>query len=132
MELKWLESQTLLRSLRTRKVLSFSSLRFSTLLFASSFLFFSIFLLPFFYLTWFVAAYRRDLRREEYGDERIPEMRKFLLSISPSTNAHKYVNPNTSPLLLYSFLFFLFKYNLCFFLISNISDLRDRCMCRKA
>eukprot|EP00026_Physarum_polycephalum_P004480 Phypoly_transcript_04501.p1 GENE.Phypoly_transcript_04501~~Phypoly_transcript_04501.p1 ORF type:complete len:638 (+),score=74.01 Phypoly_transcript_04501:124-2037(+) len=38
-------------------------------------------------------AYRRDLRREEYGDERIPEMRKFLLEISPSTNAHKLTKP---------------------------------------
>lgn len=28
-------------------------------------------------------AYRRDLRRVEYGDERDPEMRKFLESISP-------------------------------------------------
>ena len=28
-------------------------------------------------------AYRRDLRRAEYGDERVPEMRKFLESISP-------------------------------------------------
>ena len=28
-------------------------------------------------------SYRRDLRRAEYGDERIPEMRKFLETISP-------------------------------------------------
>ena len=28
-------------------------------------------------------AYRRDLRRAEYGDERIPEMRSFLEKISP-------------------------------------------------
>jgi len=34
-------------------------------------------------------AYRRDIRRVEYGDERIPEMRKFLHKISPTTNAHK-------------------------------------------
>ena len=33
------------------------------------------------------ADYRRDLRRAEYGDERIPEMREFLESISPLTNA---------------------------------------------
>ncbi len=31
--------------------------------------------------------YRRDLRRVEYGDERDPKMREFLLSISPLTNA---------------------------------------------
>ncbi len=31
--------------------------------------------------------YRRDLRRSEYGDERDPEMRAFLQSISPLTNA---------------------------------------------
>lgn len=30
--------------------------------------------------------YRRDLRRAEYGDERVPEMRAFLQSISPLTN----------------------------------------------
>ncbi|HEY4491105.1 MAG TPA: prolyl oligopeptidase family serine peptidase, partial [Acidobacteriota bacterium] len=33
--------------------------------------------------------YRRDLRRVEYGDERDPAMRKFLESISPTTNAGK-------------------------------------------
>jgi dipeptidyl aminopeptidase/acylaminoacyl peptidase len=38
-------------------------------------------------------AYRRDLRRVEYGDERIPEMREFLQSISPLTNAGKIVDP---------------------------------------
>jgi dipeptidyl aminopeptidase/acylaminoacyl peptidase len=32
-------------------------------------------------------SYRRDLRRAEYGDERDPEMRKFLTNISPLTNA---------------------------------------------
>lgn len=34
-------------------------------------------------------AYRRDLRRVEYGDERDPKMRAFLESISPTTNAHR-------------------------------------------
>ena len=34
-------------------------------------------------------TYRRDLRRSEYGDERDPEMRKFLESISPLTHAEK-------------------------------------------
>ncbi len=34
-------------------------------------------------------AYRRDLRRVEYGDERDPKMREFLISISPTTNAGK-------------------------------------------
>jgi len=33
--------------------------------------------------------YRRDLRRVEYGDERDPKMREFLLRISPLTNADK-------------------------------------------
>ncbi len=37
--------------------------------------------------------YRRDLRRVEYGDERDPEMRKFLTEISPLTNAHKITKP---------------------------------------
>lgn len=37
--------------------------------------------------------YRRDLRRVEYGDERDPEMREFLLKISPTTNAHKITKP---------------------------------------
>jgi len=32
-------------------------------------------------------SYRRDLRRAEYGDERHPEMRRFLTKISPLTNA---------------------------------------------
>lgn len=32
-------------------------------------------------------AYRRDLRRAEYGDERDPEMREFLERISPLNNA---------------------------------------------
>jgi len=34
-------------------------------------------------------GYRRDLRRVEYGDERIPEMRAFLESISPLNNVDK-------------------------------------------
>ena len=33
--------------------------------------------------------YRRDLRRVEYGDERDPEMRAFLESISPNNNIEK-------------------------------------------
>jgi dipeptidyl aminopeptidase/acylaminoacyl peptidase len=33
--------------------------------------------------------YRRDLRRVEYGDERIPEMRAHLQAISPSNNVDK-------------------------------------------
>ncbi len=37
--------------------------------------------------------YRRDLRRVEYGDERDPEMRTFLESISPTTNAGKISKP---------------------------------------
>ena len=34
-------------------------------------------------------AYRRDLRRSEYGDERDPEMRKVFERINPTANAHK-------------------------------------------
>jgi dipeptidyl aminopeptidase/acylaminoacyl peptidase len=37
--------------------------------------------------------YRRDLRRVEYGDERDPKMREFLLRISPVNNADKIRNP---------------------------------------
>jgi dipeptidyl aminopeptidase/acylaminoacyl peptidase len=37
--------------------------------------------------------YRRDLRRVEYGDERDPKMREFLMKISPTTNAHKITKP---------------------------------------
>src|SRR5690606_22439991 len=37
--------------------------------------------------------YRRDLRRVEYGDERDPAMREFLIQISPTTNAHKINKP---------------------------------------
>jgi dipeptidyl aminopeptidase/acylaminoacyl peptidase len=33
--------------------------------------------------------YRRDLRRVEYGDERIPEMNAHLQAISPSNNVDK-------------------------------------------
>jgi dipeptidyl aminopeptidase/acylaminoacyl peptidase len=39
------------------------------------------------------SEYRRDLRRSEYGDERDPEMRAFLESISPTTNADRIVKP---------------------------------------
>jgi dipeptidyl aminopeptidase/acylaminoacyl peptidase len=38
-------------------------------------------------------SYRRDLRRAEYGDERDPEMRAFLESIAPLTNADKIGKP---------------------------------------
>ena len=38
-------------------------------------------------------SYRRDLRRVEYGDEREPEMRKFLEAISPLNNAQKIKKP---------------------------------------
>ena len=34
-------------------------------------------------------SYRRDLRRQEYGDERDPDMRAFLERISPSSNAER-------------------------------------------
>jgi dipeptidyl aminopeptidase/acylaminoacyl peptidase len=37
--------------------------------------------------------YRRDLRRVEYGDERVPAMREFLERISPLHNADKIVAP---------------------------------------
>lgn len=39
------------------------------------------------------AEYRRDLRRVEYGDERDPQMREFLLRISPTTNVAKLNKP---------------------------------------
>ncbi len=39
------------------------------------------------------AEYRRDLRRPEYGDERIPEMRAFLESIAPLNHADKISKP---------------------------------------
>jgi dipeptidyl aminopeptidase/acylaminoacyl peptidase len=39
------------------------------------------------------SGYRRDLRRVEYGDERDPEMRKFLNRIAPMTNVDKIRKP---------------------------------------
>jgi dipeptidyl aminopeptidase/acylaminoacyl peptidase len=39
------------------------------------------------------SAYRRDLRRVEYGDERDPKMREFLNHIAPLNNADKIVKP---------------------------------------
>ncbi|KIY51562.1 alpha/beta-hydrolase [Fistulina hepatica ATCC 64428] len=39
------------------------------------------------------APSRRDMRRAEYGDERIPEIREFLEHISPVNNAHKITIP---------------------------------------
>jgi dipeptidyl aminopeptidase/acylaminoacyl peptidase len=39
------------------------------------------------------SEYRRDLRRVEYGDERDPKMREFLMKISPMTNAAKITKP---------------------------------------
>jgi dipeptidyl aminopeptidase/acylaminoacyl peptidase len=38
-------------------------------------------------------AYRRDLRRVEYGDERDPKMRAFLEKISPLASASKITKP---------------------------------------
>jgi dipeptidyl aminopeptidase/acylaminoacyl peptidase len=38
-------------------------------------------------------AYRRDLRRVEYGDERDPQMRDFLSSISPMSHVKKITKP---------------------------------------
>jgi len=38
-------------------------------------------------------SYRRDLRRVEYGDERDPAMREFLLRISPLTSATRITKP---------------------------------------
>lgn len=37
--------------------------------------------------------YRRDLRRMEYGDERDPKMREYLLSISPTNHVDKIKKP---------------------------------------
>jgi dipeptidyl aminopeptidase/acylaminoacyl peptidase len=37
--------------------------------------------------------YRRDLRRVEYGDERVPAMREFLQRISPLQNSTQIVAP---------------------------------------
>jgi dipeptidyl aminopeptidase/acylaminoacyl peptidase len=39
------------------------------------------------------SAYRRDLRRPEYGDERLPSMRAYLQRISPLTNAARIGKP---------------------------------------
>jgi dipeptidyl aminopeptidase/acylaminoacyl peptidase len=39
------------------------------------------------------SAYRRDLRRVEYGDERDPKMREFLNRIAPLNNANKITKP---------------------------------------
>lgn len=39
------------------------------------------------------SGYRRDLRRSEYGDERIPEMREFMKRIAPANNAEKIKKP---------------------------------------
>jgi dipeptidyl aminopeptidase/acylaminoacyl peptidase len=39
------------------------------------------------------SAYRRDQRRQEYGDEREPKMRSFLQDISPRTNAKSIRKP---------------------------------------
>lgn len=38
-------------------------------------------------------SYRRDLRRVEYGDERDPAMREFMLKIAPANNAAKITKP---------------------------------------
>lgn len=38
-------------------------------------------------------SYRRDLRRVEYGDERDPDMRKFMEAIAPANNAAKINKP---------------------------------------
>ncbi len=37
--------------------------------------------------------YRRDLRRAEYGDERDPKMRAYLLSISPTNHVNEFTKP---------------------------------------
>ncbi len=39
------------------------------------------------------SGYRRDLRRVEYGDERVPEMREFMKRIAPALNADKIKKP---------------------------------------
>ncbi len=39
------------------------------------------------------SEYRRDLRRVEYGDERDPAMREYLLKIAPTNNAPKITKP---------------------------------------
>jgi dipeptidyl aminopeptidase/acylaminoacyl peptidase len=47
------------------------------------------------FITFFqnTSAYRADLRRVEYGDERDPKMREFLERISPLTSASKITRP---------------------------------------
>src|SRR5207248_6890199 len=47
------------------------------------------------FITFFqnTSAYRRDLRRVEYGDERDPKMHAFLESISPLTSVGKITKP---------------------------------------
>ncbi|KAJ3067718.1 Dipeptidyl aminopeptidase [Podochytrium sp. JEL0797] len=47
------------------------------------------------YLTFFqnTGPWRADHRRKEYGDERIPEEREFLIKISPALHADKIVAP---------------------------------------
>ncbi len=39
------------------------------------------------------SAYRRNLRRVEYGDERLPRMRAYLQRVSPLTNAARIAKP---------------------------------------
>ena len=39
------------------------------------------------------SAYRRNLRRPEYGDERLPKTRAYLQRISPLTNAARIAKP---------------------------------------
>jgi dipeptidyl aminopeptidase/acylaminoacyl peptidase len=38
-------------------------------------------------------AYRRDLRRAEYGDERVPAVRAWMERTAPLNNAHKIAKP---------------------------------------
>src|SRR5207247_8070461 len=38
-------------------------------------------------------SYRRDLRRVEYGDERDPKMREFMLRVAPLNNAASITKP---------------------------------------
>src|SRR5436305_15273352 len=39
------------------------------------------------------SEYRRDLRRVEYGDERDPKMRAYLVSIAPANHAAQLTRP---------------------------------------
>ncbi|MFX9035037.1 hypothetical protein ABTN36_18735, partial [Acinetobacter baumannii] len=39
------------------------------------------------------SAYRRDLRRVKYGDERIPAMRAYLESIAPINHSSEITKP---------------------------------------